>query len=1090
MTLRDAGDRTRAVTETGSSFLVEASAGTGKTTTLIARICTLVLEKDVPLGRVAAMTFTEKAAGEMKTKLRQELEKEAATGRHDSRETNARRALFELEAAEISTIHSFCARLLRERPVESAVDPDFVAGDELLAADLAGEAFDTWFDREARRGEGPVAATLLAGADPEGIRELATDLYAARLVLDRATLPRDATREARELLGSLVSTYEPLVPLLSSKKDEKKRERVSEVLEALRARNELPDERLAGDLPDLKIDLRGTWPPEVKAAIESSRTGLGLLGRLLPALPVVPVLEALLEEIRRSFFPEIEAAKRQRGLLDFDDLLLRARDLLRDSPAAREHFYARFDALVVDEFQDTDPVQAEIVMRLAAPPAAQGNDWTELSPEPGRLFLVGDPKQSIYRFRRADVESYADARRRVGTILPLTTNFRSSVPLIDFVNAVGPALLPEQGDESPWMVPYAPLSPGPSAPASPSPGVLFLAPPPPEPANGTRRAGEEDDEEDEAQLKVNEQEARAVANLLLSSHAADRERYRWDRIAVLVPRHSAIEFLQHAFREAGIPFVLEGGKSFYKREETAAAVAALSAIDDPGDAVSVAAALKSVLFGASDVELLDAAESGSKFDDLSSFPPNSPLRRAADVLLRLHAGRHRRPLAETLADLLASTQALAAAENGAVVNPLQAVANLERLLVLARELDREGLSFRDAVARLRRRTAEDGPEPAARADEADAVRLLTLHKAKGLEFPVVVLADLGLKEQRRRTRRARVVCERAGGRYGVRLLFGGIRVGTARLTEVEAGDEERQEGETRRLLYVGLTRAKERLVVSWFRKRTLKKEGDLSDSLAKSFLNPLARFEDPSGPLAALVEIIPADLSASKPPPEAPEPASTVDLAAAMAAAEARLERARATASRPLRRAGEKESVLALTHEDVEPADREDPPDRARRIGVAVHAAMEALLARTTPPDAAAAADAVASAAEGLFEDERREVSNLVEELLSNPVVAHAFAATRRFVEMPLLYVDDSLPDRPLVEGKIDLLFEEADGWQVVDWKTDRVDTPADRLARQEFHAPQIRAYEQGLRKLLGPAAVVKDGLVIFARQTPPSSRA
>ncbi|MGE5345434.1 MAG: UvrD-helicase domain-containing protein [Acidithiobacillales bacterium] len=1080
MTLRDDPARTRARSETGSSFLVEASAGTGKTTTLISRILTLVLERKVQLRRIAAMTFTEKAAGEMKTKLRQELEKEAAAGLGAA--VRARQAILELESAEVSTIHSFCARLLRERPVEAGVDPDFVAGDELLAADLAEEAFETWFDRTARIAGSPVAAALLAGAEPEGIHKLAVGLYENRLVLDRTTLPTDARDEAIERLDRSIEAVEQVDGALSSSK--KRTEQVALVRQyaaGLRnVRRALSEGAPPASLPE-GIKLSNAWPAEARELIKEARLLVEPLEELLRALPFVPTLTALVEEIRTSFFRTVEEAKSERGILDFDDLLLRARDLLKKSPAARRHFHARFDTLVVDEFQDTDPVQAEIVMRLAAPTDGQGEDWTSLKPEPGRLFLVGDPKQSIYRFRRADVEAYREAAKQIAVKLPLETNFRSSVPLIEFVNAVGSTLLPKPEPGSPWMVPYVDLFPGPKAAATPSPGVLYLAPTPPEPS--TKRASVPDggdDTEDEEQIKVNEKEARAVANLLLARFSAGER--PWGRIAVLVPRHSAIELLQEAFREAGIPFLLEGGKSFYRREETAAVVAALSAIDDPGDAVSVVAAFKSLLFGLSDLELLEAAEAGVRFENLSSVPEGSPLRPAADLIRRLHEARHKRPVAETLADLLRATQAFASAENGAVVNPVQAAANLERLLVLARDLDRERLSFREAVGRLRRRTEKDGPEPAARVEEADAVRLMTLHKAKGLEFPVVVLADFGFKERKRRGEKAAVVCEKAGGRYGVRLRFGGTDVGTARLTEVVEQDEERQEAENRRLLYVGMTRAKERLVVSWFRKRTLKKDGEVSDSIGKSFLAPLARFEEAPRKIGSLVEVVQPDLSAPGPLADAPEAGGAVDLAAAMAEADARLEKVRVTASRRLRRAGEKDTPLPVAHEDAEPADRDDAPDRARRIGIAVHAAMEALLERSSPPDAAATREEIRKACESLFEDERREVAPLVEELLSSPVVSRAFAARRRFVELPLLFLDETSPAPVLVEGKIDLLFEETDGWQIVDWKTDHAPTAAERRGREEVYRPQLAAYEEGLGKLLGPGAVVKRGLLVFAR--------
>lgn len=1073
MTLPDAAARARAVGDAKASLLVEASAGTGKTTTLIRRMVHLVVDEGIPLREIAAMTFTEKAAGEMKTRLRQELDDVLAKKLTDVQKERAVLATFDLDAAEVSTIHSFCARLLRERPVEAGVDPDFVAGDELLAADLAEETFREWFDRAARRDLGPVADALRRGVSPDALRALALELYEKRLPLADATLPADAGDEVRDAVRRLLAMYEPLAGFLSSKKDEEKQRRVAEVLAELRALLRVPDNRLGEAKLDLKIDLRGKWPEEVAEAIRASRGEIALLGSLLSALPLVPKLTALVEEIRSSFFSEIDAAKRRDGLLDFDDLLLRARDLLRRSRAAREHFHAKYRTLVVDEFQDTDPVQAEIVMRLAAEPAGQEGPWTDLTPEPGRLFIVGDPKQSIYRFRRADIETYAKASSRfpAGDRLSLSSNFRSTKPLLDFVNEVGPHLLPPPKGRN-YTVGYAPLDPSDTTKPGDGPAVLFLSPPPPDAGADAR--------EDAEDLPTRRQEARAVANLLLDRFS--RREKPWSRIAVLVPRNDTVPLLQDALGEAGIPLVLEGGKSFYRREEVAAAVQALRAIDDPSDSIAVVATLKSVVFGVSDRLLLEAAEAGARFDDPATIEESSPLFPAIRLLLRLHRERHSRPFAATLSDLLASRQALAAIENGAVVHPVQGLANLERLLAFARDLDRQGLTFRDSVARLVRRTEEEAGEPAAFTEERDAVRLMTLHKAKGLEFDVVVLADFGLKKANGSGKPPAVLCERAGGRFGVRLAFGNTTVRSARFSEVEAGDSIRREAETRRLLYVGITRAKEAVVVSWFRKRRIGKNGDVTDTLYDSLLGAIAHLETPSDRLAKLVQVVPAEISPPVPPVAEAEREEPIDVAAEMAAAESRLEKARTTASRPLRRAGEKEAAFAAAREDLEPSDRDDAPDRARRIGVAVHAAMEALLARPAPPDDAARRHAARTAAEALFEDERREVEALVEALLEDPVVSRAFAATRRFVELPLLYVDEALPSRPLVEGKIDLLFEEADGWQIADWKTDRVDTAEERRRREALYAPQMRAYEEGLTKLLGPRAVVKCGLLVFAR--------
>ena len=1081
MTPPDAAGRERAATDTKCSLLVEASAGTGKTSALIRRILRLVLEGGVPLREIAAMTFTEKAAGEMKTRLRTEFAETLSKEPEEEKRQRALRATLDLDAAEISTIHSFCARLLRERPVEAGVDPDFVAGDELLAADLSDEVFAAWFDRAARRDPGPVAAALRAGIGPETIRSLALALHEKRLVLDGAVLPSDAGDEVRERASRLAAAYQRIVPLFSSEKDLPKKECVEAVIAALRGVVRASDHGLKGEKPDLRIALRGHWPEEAKAAVESSRDDVDRLLGLLADLPLVPVLTDLVREIRASFFAEIEEAKRRDGILDFDDLLLSARDLLRASRAAREHFFAKYRTLLVDEFQDTDPVQAEVVLRLAASPERQDGPWTALEPEAGRLFLVGDPKQSIYRFRRADIETYAGtaARFPADRRILLTSNFRSDQPLLDFVNEVGPALLPAPRGEE-YAVGYTPLAPSDATKPGRPPAVLFLSPP--EPSTGATAAAEpgtaNGDSED---LHVREQEARAVANLLVSRFSQGEK--PWSRIAVLVPRHATVELLATAFRDAGIPFVLEGGRSFYRREEIAAVVQALRAVDDPSDAIAVVAALKSVLFGVPDDALLDAAVSGASFGDPSTFGESSPLYPAMQLLYRLHRERHARPVAATLADLLAARQTFAAVENGAVANSVQGLANLERLLAFARDLEHEGLSFREAVRRFLRRTEEEAPEPTAFTEETDAVRLMTLHRAKGLEFPVVVLADFGLKERTGSKPKPLVVFERAGGRFAVRLAAGGRTIGTARLAEVEAAEELRLAAEERRLLYVGLTRAKETLVVSWFRKRSVKKNGDVSDGLSKSLLAPLQEFEEPAGHLARLVEVVEADLSPRAPAAAAEIPPPAADVEREMADATERLERARSLAARPLRRAGEKMADSApATPEDIEPADRDDAPDRSRRIGLAVHDAMQRLLGDPRRPDEATAARAFAFAFGELLPDERAEAAALVRALLSHPVSKRALAAPRRYVEMPLLYRDASLPGSPLVEGKIDLLFEEADGWQIVDWKTDRLLDATSRAEREALYAPQLRAYEEGLRKTLGPGARVKPGLLVFAR--------
>ena len=326
------------------------------------------------------------------------------------------------------------------------------------------------------------------------------------------------------------------------------------------------------------------------------------------------------------------------------------------------------------------------------------------------------------------------------------TNFRSAPRILDFVNGVFDTVFDAAQDE-PWEVGNAPLVPRPEPADDALPGqVLYLATPElaaksDEEAAGA--AGSDGDEDDSADAKATIQEARAVANLLLSRLGAGGFR----GTAVLLGSNDAIDLFQEVLRDAGIPAVLDGGVSFYRREETAAVVAALRAVDDPSDSVATVAALKSFLFGLTDVEILDASEAGTLFDEPATAPAEGPAAAALTFLGSLRARRLSRPLAETLLDLLTTRRVLAAVENGAVVNGLQASANLDRLLDLTRALDAEGLPFREAVARLGLRLEEKVPEPRAFEEDDDAVRLLTLHKAKGLEFDTVVVAGLGFRDR-------------------------------------------------------------------------------------------------------------------------------------------------------------------------------------------------------------------------------------------------------------------------------------------------------------------------------------------------------
>ena len=667
--------------------------------------------------------------------------------------------------------------------------------EEGVARELFEEVFAEWIDDEARAG-GPVTDALRRGLAPDALRELAATLHAERaLVLSGrspATRSRTSGWSSRSLVAdgrarrrrgpAPISATDAKVLLLSSAIAEV-RGLLSLDLDALAAA------RLDTEI-GFQLGKRGLFSGALKEYAEAFRDEWKKLPARLASLHDEALLATVAAAVRDGFLHEARGGEAQARPPRLRRPPPRARDLLRDSRAAREHFQARFPHLVVDEFQDTDPVQAEIVLRIAAQDAEQDD-------ERGRTSSPRRPRSSSSATRSSrSTASGGPTSRSTATSprafapsarLSLVTNFRSAPRILDFVNGVFESVF-EAAPSEPWEVAHAPLVPDPKqrSRGGRRAGALPLDAGRPGRAGRARRAGHEGSAPDldgrGRRCRGREGDDPGGARRREPPPLALLRRAASAATAVLLGSNDAIDLFQEVFRDAGIPAVLDGGVSFYRREETAAVVAALRAVDDPSDGISTVAALKSFLFGLTDVELLDASEAGTRFDDPATAPAAGPVAEAFAALAALRARRHARPFAETLLDLLSSRFALAAVENGAVVNPLQASANLERLLVLARALDDEGLPFREAVARLALRLEEKVPEPRAFEEDEDAVRLMTLHKAKGLEFDTVVVAGLGFRDREQdRGEAERSSTTAPAGSVALRASMAGTSVGDARL---------------------------------------------------------------------------------------------------------------------------------------------------------------------------------------------------------------------------------------------------------------------------------------------------------------------
>jgi len=831
--LVDAAERERIRTSLEETLVVEAAAGTGKTSELVARLVNVLAEGKGTVQSIAALTFTEKAAGELKLRLRAGLEEERGRAAPASiRRERIEDAIAHLEEARVSTIHGFCNDLLHERPVEGRVDPGFEVLPEAEAEALYRRAFDGWLAealeappeglRRALRRRSfdgdPVDRLRRAGWQLAGWRDF-------RAPWQRRPFDREAAIEALvgrvHALAARLATcatsadtlFADLWPLRRLSEDVRTRERVAPrdhdgleaaLVDLLRERNftrprQGNPRNYRGEVS--RDDVVASHAALLRALEDFARDADADLAAL--------VQPALLETVDRY-----EALKTSAASLDFVDLLLRARDLVRDRAEVRADLQNRLSRIFVDEFQDTDPLQAEIVLLLSAANSAVAR-WQDVRPAPGKLFLVGDPKQSIYRFRRADVGTYQAVKDLLvaggAACVYLTTSFRAIPSIQNLVNAAfAPAMT---DDREALQAAYVPLAPHRDELPG-QPGIVALPVPKPYGRYAFAKSAVDD--------SLPHAVGAFVAWLLAESGWKVTERERPGEVLPISARHVCLLFRRftswgtdvtrpyvEALESRGIPHLLVGGRSFHLREEVESLRTALAAVEWPDDELSVYATLKGPLFAIGDEELVEYRQ---RFRRLHPYrlPKEDvgerlgPLVEALALLRALHGLRNYRPVEETINRLLTATRAHAAF----VLRPWgeQALANVLRVAELARTYEAAGsLSFRGFIERLREEAEGKAPEAPIVEESSEGVRIMTVHKAKGLEFPVVLLADItaGLAGNPSR------FVDPARDLSALRL--GGWEPWD--LLEHEADELARDRAEGVRVAYVAATRARDLLVV-------------------------------------------------------------------------------------------------------------------------------------------------------------------------------------------------------------------------------------------------------------------------------------
>jgi ATP-dependent helicase/nuclease subunit A len=809
------------------SWVVEASAGTGKTTALVGRIVD-VIAAGTPVETIVAVTFTHAAAGNMKLRVRQELELRRA-GELDAvvraRLADAARSL---DRAFIGTIHAFCAQLLRRRPVEAGVDPVFQELAQPDALRVFGRVFQRWIEQRLAA-PSPALVRALArlswreerdGAEPLDALRMAAWSLAEWRDFDAPWDKRGFDRDAR--LEALVQKAESTLELRNRCSRQcdilfdglRPLEELLQRVERARAAGRFDGNVVENEMLRLPRDVRWLKVGNGKYGEGVSREAVmaSWMDLLLAIAEFGQHADAdLAAHLRDELWDVVglyQQQKRKAGQLDFMDLLLYARELLRDD-GARAQLQQDYQRIFVDEFQDTDPLQAEILLLLAANDPAE-RDWRSAAPVPGKLYVVGDPKQSIYRFRRADAHLFRrichDLTAAGAAPKKLTSSTRSTRAIQSFVNAAFARSVPD----------YLPLEGGVEDLAA-QPAVIALPMPHP---YGTRNL---------SNVRIEECSPHAVAAfihwLCTESGWKVRDQSGGARVAVQ-PEHVCILFRRftnfgtdltqeyvRALEAREIPHLLVGSKSFHRREEVGTLRTALRAIEWLDDELSVFALLRGSLYAVLDDTLLNFRNAHGRFhprdlpEDLDQ--EFAPIRDAFAVLRELHRRRNYRPIADTIHELLEATRAHAgfAFRKGGE----RVLANVFRLTDLARSFEASGAatSFRAFVEYLdgEYEMGDTGEAPVLE-QEGGGVKLMTVHKAKGLEFPVVILADLT----------AKLTGPQGGDRYtdpdrhlcAQRLLW------CAPWELLDAADDERKadEEEALRVAYVAATRARDLLVVA------------------------------------------------------------------------------------------------------------------------------------------------------------------------------------------------------------------------------------------------------------------------------------
>lgn len=1052
----DQAARNQIANQLEANFLVEAGAGSGKTTSLVNRMVNLILSGSCEVSEIAAITFTRKAANELRERFQIALEKRFRAEQDTSLKARLERALLELDQCFLGTIHAFCARLLRERPIEAQIDPAFQELDESQDQRIKELVWHRYLQEMKSGSPEKLAILYRLGINPLDLLETFVELTRYPDVeIVREETEEPAWRPVLNNALKLVSESAHAIRMDEIKENHKFEKSILGCLQ----QSKYLDQDHVGEA--MKWIRRLHKQPKVTQKCWTSKDDAKHYEGIFTEFkenqidPLVAswlvychyhIVEFLLPAMKRY-----QEYKLDQSLVNFEDLLLKTSFLLREHPEVRAYFQNKIRVLLVDEFQDTDPVQAQIMFYLTGENLYE-TDWKKTNPKPGTLFVVGDPKQAIYRFRRADIDTYNLVKKLVtesdGETLALTTNFRSLKPIADTINPIFQTYLPME--ENQYQAAFQPLQ----AMREDEDGMV----------SGVATYVITD--ECKKKEDIVQKDAESIAKYIKWAMAGNIQLARTDEekslgvspipspkdFMILLRYKDSMEVYSRMLDSYGIPNMISGGSSFTTSTEVREIHKLAKFLADIDNGIHFVSVLKGEFFGLSDETLYQWKRSGGNLTLFAEVPETLAEEHRVLVEIALQKLRTYATWTRKLAPVAALEKMITDIGLFALVasKPLNNVkcAYLHQLLEYLRgPLAKEIVHFSDlaqAIGNLLESDIEE--ELNLLGEEQDAVQIMNLHKAKGLEAPVIFLAHPAKLTDP--TERVSKHIKRDGdtpkGYFTFMVSKGEHQhevIGQPSNWDIHKEEEGcyLNEEETR-LLYVAATRAKNLLLISTSAKDNKK--------------NPWDRLATENLPEVQIPEI------------DIPEPANSgKSMTQEMVITGKELYQDWQTSivhptyrlTTPTEAAEEKMKSFAIERES----------GGGKNWGSIVHRVFEVLVQSKGNIVEMDTFIEMALTDHGESPSRKEELLQVLVQFLHSTLWQRIVDSDEVYTEVPFSTKVEGDPDE-VVTGIIDLVIKEQAGWTIIDYKTDRVQKKEEIGLLLEHYKPQVQTYARIWEKLTG----------------------